>query len=522
MAKPISFGEIEFRTVASVNDTRRLPQQETPFRICIMGDFSGRVNRGIADNAPSPANLRPIEVDRDNIEEVMATLGVELQLSVAGNTGRPVMVRFVELDDFHPEQLFSRLEIFRTLRSARRRLKDPDAFETARKEVRSWMKTRETPVPAAPGSERAIPGPAVSKETPGSLLDEIVGQAEGKPLAAESVSAPSDWESFMQRIVGPYLVPGRDPEQDELVAAVDAAISGLMKTVLHDPDFQALESAWRALRFLVYRLETTALLKVYLLDISKAELAADLRGSDDLQKTGAYRLLVEQAAESHGGEPWAVVAGNYTFEQNREDVEILGRMAIVARLAGAPFIAGGHDQLLACASLGAAPDPDGRQRPVDPEDSRVWDVLRSMPDAAYLGLGLPRFLLRLPYGKDTEPVDCFDFEEMPDGPEHNHYLWGNPAFAFVLLLAQAFSRDGWNLRPGVIREIQDLPLHVYREKGASATKPCAEVVLTERAVEKILAMGVMPLVCFKNQDTVRLARFQSVADPPAQLKGPWK
>ena len=505
-----------------MDETRRKPEQETPFRICIMGDFSGHANGGTADSSSSPDSLRPIAVDRDNIDDVMKKLGVEVHLSVSGVLGPLITIGFTELDDFHPEQLYSRLEVFQTLRDTRKRLNEPGSFESARKKIRGWSGTDEMPQQSKPESEQSPPSPAAPGKTSGSLLDQIVGETEGRPLDLETVSAPSEWDSFMQRIVGPHLVPGRDPEQVELIAAVDAAISGLMKTILHHPDFQALESAWRALRFLVSQVETGALLKVYLLDMSKDALAADLIGSDDLQKTWAYRLFVEQAVGTPGGEPWAVLAGNYTFDQTRGDVETLGRMAIIAKLAGAPFISGVHDHILGCESLADTPDPADWKRPVDPEDSRVWKILRAIPDASYLGLALPRFLLRLPYGKDTDPVDCFDFEEMSDNSVHGEYLWGNPAFICALLLAQAFSRDGWNLRPGSIQTVQDLPLHIYKEQGTSVAKPCAEAVLTERALEKMLALGVMPLLSYKNQDSARLARFQSVGDPLAQLKGRWK
>ncbi|OQY08388.1 MAG: hypothetical protein B6I22_00825 [Desulfobacteraceae bacterium 4572_123] len=522
MADPISFEELNFKTVASMDETHGRPEHETPFRICIMGDFSGRANRGIADSSSSRANLQPIEVDRDNIEEVMEKLGVKAHLSVSGAVGTPITARFSELDDFHPEQLYARLEVFQTLRDARKRLNDPHSFESAKNEVRNWIRAVETPQHIKPESEQSTPSPAAPGKTSGSLLDQIVEEAKESHPDMKTVSEPSQWDSFMQSIVGPYLVPNRDPEQDELIAAVDASISGLMKKILHHPDFQALESAWRALRFLVYRMETTALLKVYLLDISKDELAADLNGSDDLRKTVAYRLFVEQAVGTPGGEPWAVLAGNYIFDQNREDVEIMGRMAIVGRLAGAPFISGVHDHILGCESLSDTPHPDDWRRPVDPENNRIWKVLRSISDASYLGLALPRFLLRLPYGKNTDPVNYFDFEEIPDSPAHDEYLWGNPAFICALLLAQSFSHDGWDLRPGSIQNIQGLPLHVHKEQGESVTKPCSEVVFTEKALEKILALGVMPVLSYKNRDSVRLARFQSVADPLTQLKGRWK
>ena len=521
MSKPISFEALDFKMVASMDETRSRPKPETPFRICILGDFSGRSNRGIVDPGSAFEKPRLIKVDRDNIEDVMKTLGVEIQLSLAGGSGPPVAIPFAELDDFHPDQLYARLEVFKTLRETRKRLNDLRTYESAKKEIRSWMGAEETSGPPESALEQPPPKPASSDQVSGSLLDQIVGEAEGRQPDTKIVSEPSEWDAFLQKIVSPYLVPGDDSEQEELVAAVDAAISGLMQTILHHPDFQAIESAWRALRFLVYRVETDALLKVYLLDISKDELSADLRASDDLETTGTYRLFVEQASGIPGGEPWTVLAGNYTFDKTRDDAEILGRMAIIARLAGAPFITAAHDHFLGCDSLADSPDSDDWKRSVDAKDRQAWEALRGFPDVTYLGLVLPRFLLRLPYGEACDPVDYFDFEEMPEGSVHANYLWGNPCFACALLLAQAFSRYGWNLRPGVIQDIGGLPLHVYKEQGESVIKPCAEVVFTEKAMQRILDLGLMPLLSYKNQDTVRLARFQSVADPLTQLSGPW-
>ena len=521
MSKPISFEALDFKVVASMDETRSRPEPETPFRICILGDFSGRSNRGIVDPAFAFEKPHPMEVDRDNIEDVMKTLGVKVQLSLAGEFGPPVVIPFEKLDDFHPEQLYARLEVFQALRDTRKSLIDPRTFETAKKEVRSWNGVVETPEPSEPISKQPAPAPATPGQTTGSILDQIVDEADGRLPDAKTVTKPYGWDAFLQKIVGPHLVPGDDPEQEALVAAVDASVAELMETILHHPDFQALEAAWRALRFLVYRVETDAKLKVYLLDLSKAELTADLSASEDLQSTGIYRLFVEEAVGTPGGEPWAVLAGNYTFDQTREDAGILGRMAKIAGRAGAPFISAAHAHILGCESLADTPDPDDWEKSLAAEDSQAWDALRGLSEAPYLGLALPRFLLRLPYGEDTDPVDYFDFEEMPEGSDHDKYLWGNPSFACAFLLAQAFSRYDWDLRPGMIQDIEGLPLHVYKEQGESKIKPCAEVVFTERALEKILDLGLMPLLSFKNKDTIRLARFQSSAEPLTRLAGRW-
>jgi type VI secretion system protein ImpC len=294
-----------------------------------------------------------------------------------------------------------------------------------------------------------------------------------------------------------------------------------MRSLLHSPDFQALEASWRGVFLLVRRIETNPQLKLYLIDISKPELAADLHSSENLCSTGLYQKLIEESVSTPGSEPWAVILGNYTFGPSGEDAELLGRIARIAHAAGAPFIAGASPRLLGCPSFASAPHPRDWRILQDADDAAAWAELRRLPEANALGLALPRFLLRLPYGKNTAAVESFDFEEMPGPSSHDDYLWGNAAFACVLLLAESFSANGWAMRPGTFSEIDRLPLHVYEQGGESELKPCSEALLTDDAVERILENGLMPLVSFKGRDLVRLARFQSVAAPLRGLAGRW-
>ena len=324
----------------------------------------------------------------------------------------------------------------------------------------------------------------------------------------------------MRDLVAPHLVPGADPRQAECIAQVAAATSEAMRGLLQRPEFQELEAAWRGLFFLVRRLETDVELKLYLLDVSKDELAAGLGQAENLRKTGFYRLLVEHTVETPGGQPWAVVGANYTFDDSVEDVMLLGSLGGIAAAAGAPILAAADPRVLGAESLAKTPLPEN-WRPIESQRAQAWEILRNFPEARYLGLALPRFLLRLPYGKETEAAEQFAFEEFEGAPVHEHYLWGNPALACVCLLAQAFAEYGWEMRPGAIREIDGLPAHLYREDGEPQLKPCAEALLTEGAANAMLDRGLMPLVSLKDRDAVRLVRFQSLADPPAPLAGRW-
>src|SRR5262249_1900893 len=187
-----------------------------------------------------------------------------------------------------------------------------------------------------------------------------------------------------------------------------------------------------------------------------------------------YRLLVEQTVGTPGAQPWSVLAGHYTFGATLADVELLGRIALIARRAGAPFIAAASPAAVGCASFGKTPDP-ADWKDMDSDTLEIWEALRGLADARYLGLALPRFLLRLPYGKDTDPVEGFAFEELPARDTHDSYLWGNPAIAVAFLLGEAFSRRGWEMKPGMVQDIDNLPAHVFTRDGDSEMKPCAEL-----------------------------------------------
>ena len=154
-------------------------------------------------------------------------------------------------------------------------------------------------------------------------------------------------------------------------------------------------------------------------------------------------------------------------------------------------------------------------------EGKLWSALRGMPEAEYLGMTIPRFLARLPYGADTEPLDHFMFEEFPDGPVHDNYLWANSAFVCGLLLAQSFSEYGWEMGRVLKQDIDGLPIHVYKQDGETIYKPCAEVQLTDNGCETLMNYGLMPLVSYKNADRAKLARFQSITDPVEKLKARW-
>ncbi len=502
MANPITIDKLDFNLVADLEENHSVRRPEDPFRILCLGNFSGRKN--------IRTDLRPLLIDRDNFDQVVSKIKPELRLSLSGDDEPAIALNFTGLDDFQPDNLYNKLAVFKALKDAAAGLDDPAVLAALRPKEQTEKKD---------DGQEADPVP--TGESSGSLLDQIIEQTPATPSTAATVPA-TGWDSFLRTIVSPHIAPDIDPRKQEIEDAVAAAGGELLRQILHHPDFQALEAAWRGLYFLVSRLETDSLLELHIVDISRDELTADLGGAADLRASALYRLLVRDTIASSGGHPWAVVVGDYNFVNSRNDIETLAKMAMIAQAAKAPFIAGADQKLICETSLAATPDPDDWHPAGGPLNQEAWQALRQLPEAAYIGLGLPRFLLRLPYGDKTDPVESFNFNEMTTENRHQDFLWGNFPFAAALLLGRTFSRQGWNFSQGISQEINNLPLYIYQEDGESQVKPCAEIMLNQQGAEQIMDLGIMPLLSFMNEDMIRLGRWQSLADPPARLAGAWE
>jgi type VI secretion system protein ImpC len=511
-------GNADFQLTTLTSFAPRKAKDDTPFCIAVLADFSGRGHRGVRETALALTARRRIMVDVDNINELPGALGCELRVRLGGGDSGLLTMRFGNLGDFHPDQIIEQVGAFQKLKKIRGLLQDPATFAEAVSQVRSWI----TPDQEPPRPEDEPPqAPEAQGESDAATIERLLG----KPASREQAGASGlpDIESLIRKIVEPYIVPAPDPQQAEIVAQVDRALGNQMRTILHHPEFQELEAAWRMLHFLVSHVETAEALKIYVIDVSIAELAADLASADSLESSGAYRLLVEQSVGVHGADPYAVLVGAYTFDQTAEDIKLLRQLGRLAQAAGAPLLATAHSHLAGCAFIAATPDPhDWKWQPADPIAVQLCQELRRSPEAAYVGLVLPRFLLRLPYGRNTDPVEKFDFEEFSPIAGHEQYLWGNSAAVCACLLAGAFCESGWNLTGGLARELTGMPVHIYDCDGEKRTTPCAETFVTERAAEILINKGLMPVLSVKGRDAIHLPRFQSIADPPAPLAGPWR
>ncbi|MEA3277300.1 MAG: type VI secretion system contractile sheath large subunit [Pseudomonadota bacterium] len=502
------------RTPGSV---RRQPHA---MRILILGDFSGRAAQKVPEGGPRVRERSAVRVDVDNFEDVLWRFSPRIRVPALKGAGTDEL-EIRSLEDFHPDSIYLRLPGFKRLRETRRRLEDPGTFAAAASELQDLLSG--VSLEEKPGTKGHAERATQLEESDAEAIERLLGRptssAPGTPSDRYD-KGPAVVSKLIRRIVAPHMLTEQSGHREVYLQTVDAVVGERMRTILHAPEFQSVESSWRSVYGLVAGLETDESLQIHLLDLSKQELAVDLAAArEDLSASGLYRDLIETGPGMPDGEPWSLLVGDFRFDPSSEDIDLLAALGAVASHAGGPFLAAASSQLLGCRSIAETPDPSDWE-PLPQDTATVWKALRRSPVARWLGLALPRVLLRLPYGKETEPVDGFDFEELVPERRHEAYLWGNPAFVCASLIGRAYSVRGWSMAPGDELEMDDLPAHVYQEEGEKRLQACAEAYLSERAAIAILDRGLMPLLSLKRRNSLRLARFQSIADPSAPLAGP--
>ena len=209
---------------------------------------------------------------------------------------------------------------------------------------------------------------------------------------------------------------------DGLVADIDATISKQLDKILHSPEVQKLESAWRGLKFLVDRTDFRKNVKIEMLNVSKDTLRESFEDSPELIQSALYRHVYTNAYDQPGADPYSAIVSNYEFDASPQDMALLGNVSKVAASAHAPFLGAVGPQFFGKESM-----EDWKKIPdlsayMELADFTKWNALRDTEDSRYLGLTFPRYLLRLPYGPDTVPVKTFNYQEEVSGADHDRYL----------------------------------------------------------------------------------------------------
>ncbi len=429
------------------------------YRIYIFGNFSGL--------SALPWPQRKIRrIDIDNYEQLMALILPTLQI------GPGIALNFETLEDFHPDVWLHKIKLLADLLALKKQLANPNTAEQAAAKIQAYL-------PAADaGNIAASPAPQAT-ESQEAMIERLLGK---KPL--DMHVATDTLHGLINSVVSPHVTRDSAPQHRALIEVIDTALTQLVKTLLHQPDFQNLEALWRATIGLLQE-ESADQQQIFLLDINQAELLAEL-------KNGGITETLRQHIQSGDGEQQVLLVGDYSISDSADDRELLSLCSRLAHACDAYFLGGAGPSLISAVL----------------EHSRDWDEYRRKIQADRVILAYPRVLMRLPYGKQRDPLEAFAFEECPHAPQPHELLWGNPAFpcARVLLKPRQdqTSRDQYF--------IADVPAFSYEQDGEPKLQPGTEVVLNESQMNALLSQGIVPVIGFHQRQGIRLPGLATLSD----------
>jgi type VI secretion system protein ImpC len=358
----------------------------------------------------------------------------------------------------------------------------------------------------------------VEQAAESSLLDQIVEQGRfADPAARER--GKNLVKEFVAQVLEGSMTLGRDADQmiSARVAQIDHLVSIQLNEILHNQQFQKLEGTWRGLKYLLDQSETGSQLKIRILNASKKDLLRDLQRAPEFDQSAMFKKVYEEEYGLFGGEPFGVLVGDYEFSKHPEDLELLEKVSQVAAAAHAPFLSAASSELLNMESYTNLDQPRDIGKIFDSTEYAKWKGFRESEDSKYVALTCPRVLMRLPYGRDTAPVEGFNFEEGVDGTDHSKYLWGNAAYALASKMTQAFATYGWCV---AIRGVEGgglvdgMPSHTFRtDEGDVALKCPTEIAITDRREKELADQGLVPLVHCKGTDKAAFFSIQSCNKP---------
>ncbi|HEY1239893.1 MAG TPA: type VI secretion system contractile sheath large subunit [Bryobacteraceae bacterium] len=356
-----------------------------------------------------------------------------------------------------------------------------------------------------------------------SLLDRIAEEGRIGQSPEERSSGKLWLKDMVQDVMAGQMVVSTDTEAmiNSRIADLDALISRQLNEVMHAEPLQKLEGSWRGLHYFVMQTETSSSLKIKLMNISKNDLFKDLDKAVEFDQSQIFKKIYEEEYGTLGGNPFGALIGDYEFGRHPQDIALLEKMSGVAATSHAPFIAAANPAMFNFDSYTELAGPRDLEKIFDSETYLKWNMFRKSDDSRYVGLCLPHVLMRLPYGKDTTPVEQFDYEEGVDGRDHSKYLWGNAAYAFGARLTDAFARHEWcaairGVEGGGL--VEGLPAHTFiTDDGDVATKCPTEIAITDRRENELSKLGFIPMCYYKGTDTAVFMGAQSSQKPQIYL-----
>ncbi len=350
-----------------------------------------------------------------------------------------------------------------------------------------------------------------------SLLDEIVQATRIKP----SDEGYDVTKQGVQAFIDELLKPGRESAKispglvDEMIADIDGKLSHQMNSILHNKDFQKLESSWRSLKYLVDHTDFRENTKIELLNVSKQDLIDDFEDSPEVVQSGLYKLGYTEEYGQFGGQPYGMMVGNYEFGPGNQDIALLQNLASVATMAHAPFVSAAGPAFFGLDDFNGLPNLKDLKSIFEGPQYAKWRSLRQSEDSRNISLALPRFLLRLPYGPDNIPAKTFNYTEDVSGGDDN-FCWGNAAFTFASRVTDSFAKYRWCaniIGPQGGGAVEDLPMYQYEAMGEIQNKIPTQIEISDRKEFELAEEGFMALTMRKGSDNAAFFSANSIQQP---------
>lgn len=351
------------------------------------------------------------------------------------------------------------------------------------------------------------------------LLDQIVDEGRFGVEPASKERGRNLIKEFISQFIDGSMTIARDAEMmiNSRIAQIDHLVSLQLNEVMHHPTFQKLEGSWRGIKYLMDQSETGVMLKIKVLNCSKKELLKDLQRAPEFDQSAMFKKVYEEEYGVFGGSPFGALVGDFEFGKHPEDIELLEKISNVSAAAHAPFATAASPDLFNLPSFTSLDAPRDLAKIFDTTEYAKWKSFRQSEDSRYVALCLPRTLGRLPYGKDTKPVEAFNYEEHVDGSDHSKYLWMNAAYALATRMTNSFSKYGMCVAMRGVEGgglVEGLPVHnFYTDEGDVAMKCPTEVPITDRREKELADLGFVPLVHCKGTDYAAFFGVQSAQKP---------
>jgi type VI secretion system protein ImpC len=290
---------------------------------------------------------------------------------------------------------------------------------------------------------------------------------------------------------------------DHHIAEIDRKLSEQLDEIIHHPKFQKMEAAWRSLKFLVDRTDFKKNVKIDMLDSSKEDMATDFEDAPEIIQSGMYKHVYVSEYDTPGGEPYGAIVANYDFDCGPADINLLQSVSKVSAACHCPFLGSASPKFFGKETIQDLTKIEDLHNYMEKSEFLKWNSFRQTEDSRYVGLMLPRFMLRLPYGPDTTPIKDFNYIEGVKGTDHDKYLWGNASFAFAANMIRSYTENGWCVQirgPESGGKVEDLPVHIYDVGKGSQMKIPTEILIPETREFEFAQEGFIPLSFYKNRN----------------------